>query len=252
MSIGDVLADLGPEFPALSPSKLRYLDEQGVVSPARTPAGYRKYAPADVERLRFVLAAQRDQYLPLKVIRERLSALDRAPRSPAALAQVPGPRPLGGTVEMDAGELAALTGATEALVREICQAAGLDLAAGSVAGGALATVVEATMALADLGLEVRHLRPLFLAVAREADLVESATAARRGSGAVERERAAALAREIAESVAQLSQALRHATLPPRGLCGWAGGEPGHGHTLNFNLKFRHADATRRNFWGVGR
>jgi DNA-binding transcriptional MerR regulator len=217
MSIGDVLADLGVEFPALSPSKLRYLEEQGLVAPARTPAGYRKYCPADVERLRFVLTAQRDQYLPLRVIRDRLDALDRAPGSPEAAAAMPGPRTISGAARMDTAEVAELTGASQALVDEVCQAAGLDLDARSISGGALTAAVEATMALEDLGLQVRHLRPVFQAVARQADLIESATAARRGSGAAERERAAALAGEIAESMAQLSQAVLHATLTHRGL-----------------------------------
>jgi DNA-binding transcriptional MerR regulator len=217
MSIGDVLEDLGGEFPALSPSKLRYLEEQGLVRPSRTPAGYRKYCAADVERLRFVLSAQRDQYLPLRVIRERLAAMDRSPAGAEALAAVQGPRPLGGAARMDAAELAALTGAGESLVAEVCQAAGLDLDADAVSGGPLAAAVEATMALAALGVEVRHLRPVFQAVARQADLVESATAARRGTRAAERERAAALAREIAESMTQLSKAMLHVTLTQRGL-----------------------------------
>jgi DNA-binding transcriptional MerR regulator len=217
MSIGDVLADLGAEFPALSPSKLRYLEEQGLVRPARTQAGYRKYCPADVERLRFVLAAQRDQYLPLRVIRDKLDALDRTPSSTKAMTTVPGPRPPAGPTRMDAEELAALTGATESLIADVCQAAGLDLEADAVSGGALTSAVESTMALSGLGLEVRHLRPLFVAVARQADLVESATSARRGSGGAGRERAAALAREIAESMTQLSQALLHVTLTHRGL-----------------------------------
>ncbi|MDR1293487.1 MAG: MerR family transcriptional regulator [Bifidobacteriaceae bacterium] len=217
MSIGDVLADLGGEFPALSPSKLRYLEEQGLVTPARTRGGYRKYCPADVERLRFVLAAQRDQYLPLRVIRDKLDALDRAPASAQAMGVTPGPRPPAGPIRMNAEELAALTGASEPLVAEVCQAAGLDLDVDTVSGGALTAAVEAAMALADLGLEVRHLRPVFVAVARQADLVEAATSARRGSGGAQRERAAALAREIAESMTQLSQAVLHVTLTRRGL-----------------------------------
>jgi DNA-binding transcriptional MerR regulator len=217
MSIGDVLGELGAEFPALSPSKLRYLEEQGLIAPARTPAGYRKYCPADVERLRFVLAAQRDQYLPLRVIRERLAALDLSPSSPEAMAALPGPKAVAGSTRMDAQELAMLTGADEALIAEVCQAAGLDLEADAVSGGALAAALEATMALRTLGMEVRHLRPVFQSVTRQADLVEAATNARRGSRAAERERAAALAREIAESMTQLSKAMLHVTLTHRGL-----------------------------------
>ena len=75
--IGQVLARLQPEFPELTPSKLRFLEEQGLVTPARTAAGYRKFSPADIERLGVVLSMQRDHYLPLKVIRAHLEAVDR-------------------------------------------------------------------------------------------------------------------------------------------------------------------------------
>ena len=76
LGIGQVLARLQPEFPELTPSKLRFLEEQRLVSPARTAAGYRKFSEADVERITVVLSMQRDQYLPLKVIRAHLEAID--------------------------------------------------------------------------------------------------------------------------------------------------------------------------------
>ncbi len=76
LRVSDVLGQLGGEFPALTPSKLRFLDSNGLVSPHRTASGYRHYSPADVERLRFVLREQRDHFRPLSVIAESLSALD--------------------------------------------------------------------------------------------------------------------------------------------------------------------------------
>src|SRR4051794_24222430 len=76
MSIGEVLAHLRVEFPDTTISKLRFLETEGLVEPRRTAAGYRKYSGADVARLRYVLTAQRDQYLPLRVIREQLAALE--------------------------------------------------------------------------------------------------------------------------------------------------------------------------------
>ncbi|MFJ8965495.1 MerR family transcriptional regulator [Lentzea sp. NBC_00516] len=75
MSIGAVLAQLRPEFPDVTISKIRFLEAEGLVRPARTASGYRQFAVADVERLRFVLSAQRDRYLPLKVIREQLDSV---------------------------------------------------------------------------------------------------------------------------------------------------------------------------------
>ncbi|HLU62971.1 MAG TPA: MerR family transcriptional regulator, partial [Protaetiibacter sp.] len=76
LSIGQVLARLNPEFPDLSPSKLRFLEEKGLVNPARTASGYRKFSPADVERLRLILSIQRDYFVPLKVIHSYLAELD--------------------------------------------------------------------------------------------------------------------------------------------------------------------------------
>jgi DNA-binding transcriptional MerR regulator len=76
-SIGDVLNQLRDEFPDITISKIRFLESQGLVDPERTPSGYRKFYPADVERLRFILRLQRDQFLPLKVIKERLDEVDK-------------------------------------------------------------------------------------------------------------------------------------------------------------------------------
>mgnify|MGYP005998773519 CR=1 FL=1 len=85
-TIGQVLTVLKPEFGDLSPSKLRFLEDQGLVTPERTDAGYRKYSENQIERLRVVLTLQRDQYLPLKVIKEYLEELDagRQPLLPTA------------------------------------------------------------------------------------------------------------------------------------------------------------------------
>ncbi len=77
-SIGDVLNQLRDEFTDITISKIRFLESQGLVDPERTPSGYRKFYPADVERLRFILREQREHFLPLKVIKERLDEVDRA------------------------------------------------------------------------------------------------------------------------------------------------------------------------------
>src|ERR1700750_979256 len=75
LGIGEVLARLRPEFPDVSPSKIRFLEAGGLIEPARSNSGYRRFGLADVERLRYILTAQRDEYLPLRVIKERLDAL---------------------------------------------------------------------------------------------------------------------------------------------------------------------------------
>jgi hypothetical protein len=70
MSIGDVLGELRSEFPDVTHSKIRFLESEGLIEPARTPSGYRKFSRGDVERLRYILTRQRDSYSPLKRIRE--------------------------------------------------------------------------------------------------------------------------------------------------------------------------------------
>ncbi len=88
LSIGEVLAELRPEFSDVTISKLRFLEAEGLVEPERTPAGYRKYSHDHVSRLRYILAAQRDHYLPLRVIREQLEDADRKRVSTAAASRL--------------------------------------------------------------------------------------------------------------------------------------------------------------------
>jgi DNA-binding transcriptional MerR regulator len=88
VSIGDVLNQLRDEFPDVTISKIRFLESQGLVDPERTPSGYRKFYPVDIERLRWILRQQKENFLPLKVIKERLEEIDRdggftAPPRPA-------------------------------------------------------------------------------------------------------------------------------------------------------------------------
>src|SRR3954465_8024338 len=85
LSIGEVLAVLRDDFPDVTISKIRYLESEDLVHPRRTPSGYRKFSSAGVARLRYVLAAQRDHYLPLRVIKEHLEALDRGEPLPASV-----------------------------------------------------------------------------------------------------------------------------------------------------------------------
>ncbi len=77
LGISEVLAELRPDFPDVSVSKIRFLETEGLIAPARSPAGYRRFCGQDLDRLRFILTAQRDQYLPLRVIRERLARFDQ-------------------------------------------------------------------------------------------------------------------------------------------------------------------------------
>lgn len=197
LSIGQVLARLSPEFPDLSPSKLRFLEERQLISPARTESGYRKFSPADLERLRLVLSMQRDYYLPLKVIRGYLSDLDagRDPVLPGGVT-VQAPSILASDRRLTRDELIREAGATSALLDDAISAS-LVVAAEHYGEDTLA-VLRALAELRRTGIEPRHLRGFRAAAERELGLIESALVpiARR-KDAASRARAAELAREIA-------------------------------------------------------
>ena len=179
--------------------------------PERTPAGYRRFRPEDVDRLRFVLALQRDHFLPLKVIAEHLAALDRGER-PTGLpgtAAVPassdaarlGREVAGGRRSWTRAELAAESGAGEELLAELDQYSLLPVDPDGGYPSHAMDVARAAVVLAGHGLEPRHLRPLRAAADRELGLVERAVAplqARRDAGT--RPRVARSAREIAQAL----------------------------------------------------
>jgi DNA-binding transcriptional MerR regulator len=209
MSIGAVLAALKPEFPAVTISKLRFLEEQGLVAPHRSGSGYRMYSRADAERIRFALTAQRDSYLPLRVIREQLADLDagRAVEQPGRARVVTRDGELvapAAGARVSVSEICELTGATEGEVDEMAQA-GLVLAdtRGRFPGRAV-QVVQAVLALGRHGFSPRHLRTVRTSAEREADLIDQVVAPLRAqrSGAA-RERSAARAAELAELYARL-------------------------------------------------
>ena len=192
LSIGAVLTRLQEEFPDLTLSKVRFLDAQGLVSPERTPSGYRRYAERDVERLRFVLQCQRDKYWPLKVIAEALDAFDRGLR-PADEQDTP--QPPSRTADPALAAVAGATPPEEREVRltraELQRATGLDLRAlvdlesfgliktddEKLYNGLDLQVAHAAATLLSYGIEARHLRPFRLAAEREVSLIRGLSGA---------------------------------------------------------------------------
>lgn len=179
LSIGQVLAKLTPEFPDLSPSKLRFLEDRELVSPGRTPAGYRTYSASDVDRLRFVLTAQRDHYLPLRVIKQYLDELDEGknPVLPSA-SPVTGGVPIIDAQRLTKQELLEHTGAL-ASVLEGAISAGL-IEPKRIYSEHDSIVLKSIVDAAKFGLEPRHLRGMRLAVDREVGLVSQAVSASSG------------------------------------------------------------------------
>jgi DNA-binding transcriptional MerR regulator len=196
LSIGQVLARLTPDFPDLTPSKLRFLEEQGLISPARTASGYRKFCAADLERLRVILTVQRDHYLPLKVIRGYLADLDAGctPLIPGAK-NAPGvPNMLSTGRRFKREDLIREAGASQALLHDAISAS--VIAPAEVYGEDHLAVLRALVELQRCGIEPRHLRGMRAAADREVGLVESALIARRGETA-SRAQTAELARDLA-------------------------------------------------------
>ncbi|MEX5269022.1 transcriptional regulator FtsR [Kocuria sabuli] len=179
VGISAVLRELGADHPGITASKLRFLEDKGLVHPARTASGYRKFSRADIDRLRRILELQRDRYLPLKVIRERLDADgdprdgdDRRTPEPAGPAPVPS---ASAPPAYSLRELAARTGAGIPLVRELVSYGLIREQNGVFDTHALA-ITRAALALTAHGLEPRHLRPFKAAADRELGLVERAVA----------------------------------------------------------------------------
>jgi DNA-binding transcriptional MerR regulator len=208
MRISDVLRALRTEFPHVSHSKLRFLEEQGLIEPVRTPAGYRQYSPADVERLRYVLVEQRDRYLPLKVIKDRLAALDAGTETEALVPRLatadgdpdPGAGPRRYTVET----LAAAGGVDRALVDGLVEAGVLRPTAGGQLDAHALDVVTLAAGLAEHGIEPRHLRTLRTAADRQVNLVQQVVAPWRSQqSASARAHADTVAAEIGELCARL-------------------------------------------------
>lgn len=183
LSIGAVLTRLRPEFPDVTISKIRFLEAEGLVRPARTESGYRQFTAADVERLRFVLAAQRDHYLPLKVIREQLDAADGVPARPRALVAVPGlPTPddfdtaVDDHVRFTRAELVAETGADAELVAELEQFGLIHPDQHGCYDNDAVRVTATACAMTEFGIEPRHLRAFRASADREVGLLEQIVA----------------------------------------------------------------------------
>lgn len=191
LTIGAVLNQLREEFPDLTVSKVRFLDAQELVSPQRSESGYRRYSEDDVERLRFVLRAQRDRFWPLKVIREALDAYDRGlvmddgeisalptipqPGSdedvPSAQALLDGP-----VLELTREELQRGSGASGSLITDLETFGLIKADAGGHFDGDDLSVAKAAAVLSEFGVQPRHLRPFRLAADREIGLIEQVPA----------------------------------------------------------------------------
>ena len=214
VTIGRVCKELKAEFPSISISKIRFLEDQRLITPQRTEGGYRKYSQNDIERLRTILRLQRDEFLPLRVIRQELesstsgsfSVANQARQLKRANLGEPAPS---ARVEVD--EVVERTGAPLALIAALGQYGLIDTAEDG-AGGYTETdreIIQTALELAGFGVEPRHLRIFRVAAEREAGLLEQVLAAGLRSKNPERRKEAA--GEL-EKLAALASHLRHLML----------------------------------------
>jgi len=228
LSIGEVIDRLRSDFADVTVSKIRFLESEGLVEPSRAPSGYRKFSLEDVERLRYILGAQRDQYLPLKVIREHLDAMDRGlvipksaagPRPPKNLSEVEGMPESdafsnsNAEIAMSRAELIEASGVSSDLLKRL-EDFGLVRCEGKWYNSDAFVVAKTVAQMAEFGFEPRHLRAFKSAAEREAGLVEQSVAPLTGRKDPESlVRAGEVARELAALSVQLHAALVRRALP---------------------------------------
>jgi DNA-binding transcriptional MerR regulator len=203
--IGEVLAQLRPEFPDISGSKIRFLEAEGLIEPERTRSGYRKFGAADIQRLRQILTLQRDAYLPLRVIRERLAQPE--PATPTAK----------NADMLTRHQLLAEAGITDTELTEL-EDYGLVRGQGRHYQHDALAVARAVAGLRQYGVQARHLRAVKAAVEREVSLVEQIVAPQlRQRGPAAREAATRTAWQVADLTLRLHATLMESALADAGL-----------------------------------
>jgi DNA-binding transcriptional MerR regulator len=211
---------LRDEFPDISISKIRFLETNGLVSPERTASGYRKFSLVDVERLRYVLRMQRDHFLPLRVIKEHIDALNRglqpaqvgdvAPKAPRALISTDSIEVSNQllTVKMNRLELMSDTGADAEFVDQMVEFGLVRPDGQGYFSVTASAVINLALTLRAFGLEPRHLKTVLTSASREVDLfsplVKSAAS---GKGADASAQAQELALQLANSITSLHSLL---------------------------------------------
>jgi len=213
MSIGAVLDLLRPDFPDVTISKIRFLEAEGLVTPQRAASGYRRFTAYDCARLRFVLTAQRDQYLPLKVIKAQLDAQPDGELPPAGSPYgVPRLVTVGDRASADTDSVTVVPTRVRLSREDLLDRAGVDdelltalLKAGVITTGPggffdehAPVILQCARSLADYGVEPRHLRAFRSAADRQSDLIAQIAGPLVNTGKTgARDRADDLAREVA-------------------------------------------------------
>jgi len=213
-SIGEVITALREEFPELSVSKIRFLEGQGLIEPERSASGYRLFSRDDVQRISFILREQRDNYLPLKVIKSRLASWDRGDDPQDVTTSGPPPESYfaASGLSMSPEELAKAAGLSTRHLEELVDHGVLvpmELPDGKqVYKDDDLAIARAARRMIRQGLETRHLRTIRLAADREVELLAQLVAPMlRHRNPDNRRRAAEILAETAHAGSQLSESI---------------------------------------------
>lgn len=214
LSIGKVLEQLRVEFPDVTVSKIRFLEAEGLITPQRTASGYRRFTSDDVQRLRYILVTQRDNYLPLKVIREQLEAMDSG--AVAAILTAGENETLvspenfraPATTRLSDSDVATQAGVEESLVAEL-------ISIGVIAPDATGYFTDDDVRIAgiadslkDFGFDERHLKSLRNTARRQADMIgQAVTPVARSKSDTARQRAEEMGQQMSALVVSLHASL---------------------------------------------
>lgn len=210
ISIGAVLDLLRPDFPDVTISKIRFLEAEGLVTPQRSPSGYRRFTAYDCARLRFILTAQRDHYLPLKVIKTQLDAQPDgelpqhdsaypAPRLvPVGDMETPAATSTNAPVRLTREDLLERSGVRPELLTALRKDGIITAGPGGFFDEHAVVIAQCAGALGEYGIEPRHLRAFRSAADRQSDLIAQIAGPVGKAGTTgARDRADDLAREVA-------------------------------------------------------
>lgn len=213
-TIGDVLKQLKPDFPDVTVSKIRFLETEGLISPRRSASGYRRFSPEDISRLRYILTHQRDNYLPLKVIREQLEAMDSGNVTPVTAKQkAPGAVSADQLRASEArrltrADVVARAGVQDSFVGSLIRMGLISADSAGFFSLDDVVVVEIASRLTEHGLDNRHLKSLMTIAQRQTDMVSRvADPLAHGRDENAKQRAEEVSREVSALIISLNTAL---------------------------------------------
>ena len=213
-SIGEVIALLRDEFSDISISKIRFLESNGLVNPHRTNSGYRKFSVVDIEHLKYILRMQRDYFLPLRVIKDHIDAMNRgleppvvgdvAPRPPKTIAAVEALSDSGAAIKLTKNEVVANLSDDAELVDSLIEFGIIRADNQGFFSGLALNIAQKAQALSEFGLEPRHLKTVVTSASREVELFAPVLKnSRSGKNQISKAEAEDLALQIAGNIVSL-------------------------------------------------